>query len=43
MYFNPRAPRGARQGQCCSNSAVENISIHAPRVGRDHNNQYMGV
>ena len=33
--FNPRAPRGARLGDLCLYCEVYNISIHAPREGRD--------
>ena len=33
--FNPRAPCGARLGQTVGGVTYYNISIHAPRVGRD--------
>ena len=36
-YFNPRAPCGARHGLEIKKSVSASISIHAPRVGRDHN------
>ena len=35
IYFNPRAPCGARLGQTVGGVTYYNISIHAPRVGRD--------
>ena len=35
-YFNPRAPCGARRRSATVSWASINISIHAPRVGRDH-------
>ena len=35
VNFNPRAPCGARQVVNTSTTAVDGISIHAPRVGRD--------
>ena len=40
VYFNPRAPCGARR--CCDVTPATRdcISIHAPRVGRDHRNWY---
>ena len=34
-YFNPRAPCGARLGDCRGDFVVSRISIHAPRAGRD--------
>ena len=34
-HFNPRAPCGARLGQTVGGVTYYNISIHAPRVGRD--------
>ena len=34
-HFNPRAPCGARPGVARHKSPARNISIHAPRVGRD--------
>ena len=34
-HFNPRAPWGARLGQTVGGVTYYNISIHAPRVGRD--------
>ena len=33
--FNPRAPCGARRDRRCGDHARADISIHAPRVGRD--------
>ena len=33
--FNPRTPRGVRRGPSGSRTAGGNISIHAPRAGRD--------
>ena len=36
IYFNPRAPRGARRGSRRAFSISRHISIHAPREGRDH-------
>ena len=33
--FNPRAPCGARLGKTVGGVTYYNISIHAPRVGRD--------
>ena len=33
--FNPRAPRGARLWSSASSGLAYNISIHAPREGRD--------
>ena len=33
--FNPRAPCGARLASCSSRRPALDISIHAPRVGRD--------
>ena len=35
MYFNPRAPCGARLVKIPLYSKYIKISIHAPRVGRD--------
>ena len=35
LHFNPRAPRGARQGLIYSDMGIGYISIHAPREGRD--------
>ena len=35
--FNPRAPRGARPILTVEPFRAVNISIHAPLVGRDHN------
>ena len=35
IYFNPRAPRGARRGSAAPPSSPRRISIHAPREGRD--------
>ena len=35
--FNPRSPRGERQGKRHCRSQRRNISIHAPRVGSDAN------
>ena len=35
QYFNPRAPRGARLCWACMEKRKANISIHAPREGRD--------
>ena len=35
LYFNPRAPCGARHHPVREAAAEENISIHAPLVGRD--------
>ena len=34
-YFNPRAPCGARRGHIALCEVFVDISIHAPRVGRD--------
>ena len=34
--FNPRAPCGARQPRWNIDAYIHGISIHAPRVGRDH-------
>ena len=34
-HFNPRAPRGARQPVCLPREPSDEISIHAPREGRD--------
>ena len=34
--FNPRAPCGARRGGRLASDPRDHISIHAPRVGRDH-------
>ena len=34
-YFNPRAPYGARQ-RGAKTENTDNISIHAPRMGRDY-------
>ena len=34
-YFNPRAPRGARQQQECDTGGAAMISIHVPREGHD--------
>ena len=35
-YFNPLAPRGARQTTLCNIFIGITISIHSPRVGRDN-------
>ena len=35
IYFNPRAPCGARQKEVCVSTPTNKISIHAPRAGRD--------
>ena len=35
VYFNPRAPCGARRGGSANQTHIGVISIHAPRVGRD--------
>ncbi len=35
VCFNPRAPRGGRQGTGQYWSAWKGVSIHAPRAGRD--------
>ena len=35
IYFNPRAPCGARPTMRLAMPATSNISIHAPRAGRD--------
>ena len=35
LYFNPRAPRGARLAQHLRCIGNDKISIHAPREGRD--------
>ena len=35
VYFNPRAPCGARRKLSGRRNSSEEISIHAPRVGRD--------
>ena len=35
LYFNPRAPRGARPEYWSGRIRPERISIHAPREGRD--------
>ena len=35
LYFNPRAPRGARPNRVFNPCNSSNISIHAPREGRD--------
>ena len=35
VYFNPRAPRGARRARHAAAAPVGVISIHAPREGRD--------
>ena len=35
VYFNPRAPCGARPSSCPKQAAWRGISIHAPRAGRD--------
>ncbi len=35
--FNPRAPRGARRAQAVMDCVSHNVSIHAPRAGRDRN------
>ena len=35
LHFNPRSPRGERQGKRHCRSQRRNISIHAPRVGSD--------
>ena len=34
--FNPRAPCGARRGGCVDVRYGRDVSIHAPRAGRDH-------
>ena len=34
--FNPRPPRGGRQGLCAALGVPFVISIHAPREGGDH-------
>ena len=36
--FNPRAPCGARRGRPHGPRHGAEISIHAPRAGRDHKN-----
>ena len=33
--FNPRRPRGRRQGSLCSNPSISVVSIHAARAGGD--------
>ena len=38
--FNPRAPRGARQALYIEDYDGEEISIHAPREGRDRKSAY---
>ena len=35
LYFNPRAPCGARRNHHTDNIAMLGISIHAPHAGRD--------
>ena len=35
LYFNPRAPCGARLAAFADRAGCRGISIHAPRVGRD--------
>ena len=35
LYFNPRAPCGARRARFVFRTCRQDISIHAPRVGRD--------
>ena len=35
LYFNPRAPCGARRGRRADAFRALHISIHAPRAGRD--------
>ena len=35
LYFNPRAPRGARRIDNVAQQPPHDISIHAPREGRD--------
>ena len=39
-YFNPRAPRGARRHQAVCRTVQIQISIHAPREGRDREAPY---
>ena len=34
-YFNPRSPRGERPNEKPTGGGIEEISIHAPRVGSD--------
>ena len=41
--FNPRAPCGARLGKTVGGVTYYNISIHAPRVGRDVNTSTTAV
>ena len=36
LYFNPRAPHGARPNRLRCSPRRSSISIHAPRMGRDH-------
>ena len=36
QYFNPRAPHGARLQKMSLSIIDFVISIHAPRMGRDH-------
>ena len=42
-YFNPRAPCGARHQRRVALETAENISIHAPRAGRDHSPFVPGI
>ncbi len=36
LSFNPRAPHGARRRDRRRDRALQRVSIHAPRTGRDH-------
>ena len=36
LYFNPRAPCGARRSFYGKAHVIDHISIHAPLAGRDH-------
>ena len=42
MYFNPRAPCGARPACFATIHATNPISIHAPRAGRDQSHVVLG-
>ena len=42
LHFNPRAPRGARRGLKGVRPYGRRISIHAPREGRDGEQQLSG-
>ena len=40
LCFNPRAPCGARLSSICYSVCYRNVSIHAPRAGRDSSAQH---